>query len=75
MNSTAAGFQLFCGSDFAYQVKCKKTFKNFEWPYATKAIDQTDQSGGMFSNIRKFATVVLSETIDKVKFVLTRSGL
>lgn len=75
LNSSASGFHLYCGTDFAYQVKCKKNFKNFEWPYATKALDQSDKSAGLFSNIRKMATGILAEPIDKVKFVLTHSGL
>lgn len=75
MNSTASGFNLYCGTDFAYQVKCKKNFKNFEWPYATKSVEQADKKAGIFSNIRKMATNILAEPIDKVKFVLTHSGL
>ena len=49
LNSTASGFYLYCGTDFAYQVKCKKNFKNFEWPYATKGLENIDKStGGIF---------------------------
>lgn len=76
MNSTATGFYMYCGSNFSYQMRCKKNFQNFEWPYATKSVNQADNSaGGLFQQIRSFANVIMSEAIDKVKFVLTYSGL
>jgi hypothetical protein len=68
-------FTINGGKDFGLQIKCKKAFDSFEWPYAMKPDITEQKAGDFFAAIKKFAAEMLSEPMDKVKFVLTRNGV
>lgn len=70
-----SAYQLFAGKNWEYQMKCRRDFQQYDWPYQMKPVDPNDQSGGIFKSLRSFIVSNFSDAMDNVKFVLTNSGL
>lgn len=75
-NSTA--YNIFGGPDFSLQLKCNSDIKTYQWIYAMKPKGNENNKQGLFDNqikfLKEFIVEQFAESIEEVKFVLSRNG-